>query len=290
VFLQSPSLEKLHSSRLFPGDHNISVLREDLVHPVMGGNKWRKLKYNLEDFKNSGKKVIVTFGGAYSNHLCAVAVAGKQFGFNTVGVIRGENISNERIALMKTNGMKLHFIDRSSYRLKEDVSFLEKLAGMLKEKGLVDHPQHIFYLPEGGNNLSAVKGAAEIMNDIPTTTNYICCAMGTGATLAGISSGLKVHQRALGIAVLKGENFLEKTIKGYGVKMIQTEINHDFHFGGYAKTDQRLLNFCDEFNSIYNFKIEPVYTGKLFFGISDLISEKYLSGKNIVVVHTGGVF
>lgn len=268
-----------------------SVLRDDLVHPFMMGNKWRKLKYNLIDFKNSGKNTLVTFGGAFSNHLIATAAAAKEYGFQSVGIVRGEDVKNPYIEFMQNAGMKLIFISRENYRKKEDGNYLKTLIYEMISKNILESADDAFFLPEGGANESAVKGAKEIMDDIQDDSDYIVCACGTGATLAGISRKLLPHQKAVGIAVLKAENYFEKQIQLLGGFSEKTEIIYDYHFGGYAKTNKQLELFCKKFSNETGILIEPVYTGKVFFAIEDLIRKNYFkSGSKVTLVHTGGTF
>lgn len=269
----------------------IFVLREDLVHPFINGNKWRKLKYNLEDFRQSGKKAILTFGGAFSNHLVAVAAASKENNFEAVGIVRGEEMQNPYLNFMRQCGMKLHYISRTLYREKQNEDFLDVLSGELKSKGIDFNNDDFFMIPEGGSNPAAVKGTEEIMDDIPDGIDYIAAACGTGATLAGISRKLKHGQKALGISALKAENYFENQISMLGGNMEKIIINYDYHFGGYARTSPELLNFCDDFKLVTGIKLEKIYTGKLFFAINDLINRDYFKkGERVTLIHTGGIF
>jgi 1-aminocyclopropane-1-carboxylate deaminase len=271
-------------------DYRIKVLREDLVHPFTGGNKWRKLKYNLIDFREQNKKVLLTFGGAFSNHLIAVASAGRQLDFDTIGIVRGENIENPCLHFMKENGMKLFHISREEYRRKDDPEFISVLLLKLSEAGFIKNVADVFILPEGGANAAAVEGAAEIANDIPDAEN-IFCACGTGATVAGLSRGIKSGQHIHAIPVLRSENFMAGNIVSLGGNLSSVTIHHEYHFGGYAKKTGELEKFCHDFFLLNQIEIEPVYTGKMFFAIKDLLNkETFFSPGSITAIHTGGVY
>lgn len=283
---------------------SVSVLRLDKIHPYISGNKWFKLKYNIEEFFQIGKKFLVTFGGAYSNHIAATAAAGKEAGIKTVGIIRGDELnenSNPLLEFAAGCGMKMIFISREAYRQKDDRDFVlqllrgksgpEAFTGYTDEWRVESDPDLIYILPEGGSNKLAVKGCAEILGYIPAGFDFVCCACGTGATLAGISTALNENQEAIGIAVLQGKNFLEENILGMNGHRSNFRIIHDYHFGGYAKSNPDLDLFCERFSSRHRFEIEPVYTGKLFYGLTGLIKKDYFpKGARVVVVHTGGLF
>ncbi len=269
---------------------NLLVLREDLIHPFMGGNKWRKLKYNLINFREQNKKVIVTFGGAFSNHLIATAAATNQLGIDCIGIIRGEEVSNPCIEFMKENEMKLFFVNRNDYRKKDDAEFISSLLLKLTSLKLIKHPDDVFIIPEGGSNAAAVEGVSEIGKELQNSKT-IFCACGTGATIAGISVGIHEDQTVHGIAVLKAENFLENNILSFGGDLSKIKLHYQYHFGGYAKSNQKLIEFCREFYFLNNFQIEPVYTGKLFFAIKELIKNGTFSlEESMTAVHTGGIY
>lgn len=264
------------------------IKREDLNHPELSGNKWHKLKYNLIEAKEKGYETLLTFGGAYSNHIYAVAAAGKLFGFKTIGIIRGEEQLplNPTLSFASSKGMKIYYVNRKTYREKNSTGFIEQLR---QEFG------NFYLVPEGGTNKLAVKGASEIISNINIDIDYVCCACGTGGTLAGLVTGLKGMKKALGFSVLKGGSFLlndvEKLIyESVGKKYNNWDINLDFHFGGYAKINSELIEFTQRFQKITSIPIEPIYTGKLLFGIYNLILNNYFSnGTNILVIHTGGL-
>ena len=267
---------------------NIFIKREDLIHPEISGNKWRKLKYNLLEAGRLGKKTLLTFGGAFSNHIYAVAAAGEEYGFRTIGFIRGEEYHplNTTLQFASNKGMKLHYLNRKTYKNRNNKNFQEELLKEFKDAYLV---------PEGGSNSFAVKGCAEIIGDINIDFDYICCACGTGGTLAGITVGLNGNKKALGFSVLKGGGFLKddvkKLIQNYNGKTYDNwDINLDYPFGGYAKINYELISFINEFEKINNIKLDPVYTGKLMFGIYDLIKKGFFKKEEkIIAIHTGGL-
>lgn len=287
------SFQEIHYPPVLNSGIKLFVLRDDLIHPFLSGNKWRKLKYNLPAVLSATPAVLVTYGGVWSNHLVATAAAGKIFGFKTIGIVRGdEGVSNEALQFMKECGMQLHFITREHYRLKNLPAFTTLLESSLRKMypGLLGE-RPIFFLPEGGSNEAAVKGCEEIPAAIPLHSDFIACACGTGATLAGIAKAMKGNQKAIGISVLKGETFLEESILKLGVRRSQFEIRHEFNFGGYAKKDKELIDFCKEFHRETSVPVEPVYTGKLFFGLVRLITNGYFpKGSVVTAIHTGGIF
>lgn len=281
-------LQQLHSPVWADQGIALWVKREDLLHPTISGNKWRKLKYNLQEAKRLQHDTLLTFGGAYSNHIAAVAAAGREFGFRTIGIIRGEEHLplNPTLSFATAAGMALHYISREAYRQKTDPAFLEQLAQQFGQP---------YIIPEGGTNTLAVKGCTEIVSDITIDFDYICCASGTGGTLAGIISGLDGRKQALGFPALKGGAFLREEIEqlviGYnGQHYDNWQLITDYHFGGYAKVKPELLDFMRSFEQEHSLPLEPVYTGKLFYGLIDLIRQGYFSeGSRVVAVHTGGL-
>lgn len=254
----------------------------------MSGNKWHKLKHNLAEARKQGKDTILTFGGAYSNHIYAVAAAGRIFNFNTIGIIRGEEHLplNPTLSFAKENGMMFYYLDRTTYRKKNSSEIINQLQNIFGD----------FYLiPEGGTNELAVKGCSDIAKSINIPFDYICSPCGTGGTLAGLISSLNGNQFALGFAVLKGASFLienvNKLLEDSGNTSFRNwEINLDYHFGGYAKMNSELKDFTDKFSSLTKIPIEPIYTGKMFFGIYDLAAKGYFAkGDRIIAIHTGGL-
>lgn len=271
-------------------EFNVKLLikREDLIHPYISGNKWYKLKYNLIEARKLGYNKLLTFGGAYSNHIYATASAGKEFGFETVGVIRGEAHQplNPTLSFAKSCGMQLHYLDRKSYRIK----YSEDIITLLKNKF-----GDFYLIPEGGSNYLAVKGCAEIIEGIKKPFDFICTACGTGGTIAGLSLGLKSNSKAIGFSVLKGGHFLKNNVKNFHLDLGKTnlanwEIITDYHFGGYAKTTKDLNDFCKDFKHKYKIEIEPIYTGKMLWGIFDLIKKNYFpENSTIIALHSGGL-
>lgn len=268
----------------FTKDFSLSIKREDLLIPEISGNKFRKLKYQLEAILNSNIKTVVTFGGAYSNHIAAVAAAGNTYGIKTIGIIRGEELideiyDNPTLSFAKKQGMKLEFVTRSVYRLKEKPSFIETLRQKFGDFHLI---------PEGGTNTLAIKGCTEILNIDDSDFDYICVSVGTGGTLAGIVSSLLPHQKAIGFSALKGtfqKELIEKTTSNKNFEIIDT-----YNFGGYAKIDDQLIRFINDFKQKHNIPLDPVYTGKMMYGVLDLIEKQYFKkNSRILAIHTGGL-
>jgi len=267
----------------------LSVKREDLLHPIISGNKFRKLKYNILEAKKQNKNTLLTFGGAYSNHISATAFAGKEFGFKTIGIIRGEELAKDFAHTVNTNstlnfayknGMKLKFVNRSVYRKKNELSFIEQLKN---EFG------NFYLIPQGGTNTLAVKGCEEILNENDTKYDYICVASGTGGTISGIINSVKPKQKVIGFPALKGD-FLEKEIQPYIKKNKNYQWIHDFHFGGFAKINNELIRFINDFYNQYKIPLDPIYTAKMFYGIEKLIEGDFFKkGTEILAIHTGGL-
>ena len=269
-----------------PQEYNVElyIKREDKIHPLISGNKYRKLKYNIQEAQKLGHGTLLTFGGAYSNHIAAVAAAGNELRFNTVGIIRGEELidkinENTTLQLAKSKGMQFKFVSRSAYREKERDSFINKLKEEFAD----------FYLvPEGGTNQLAVKGCEEILKAEDANFDYICCAVGTGGTISGLINASKKHQKILGFPVLKGD-FLSTNISKFVTKN-NWELITDYHFGGYAKVNKELIDFINSFNQEYDIPLDPVYTGKLMFGVIKMIEANYFKkNTKILVIHTGGL-
>jgi len=267
---------------------SLYIKREDLLHPEVSGNKFRKLKYNLREAKNQDKNTLLTFGGAFSNHISAVAAAGKMLGFKTIGVIRGEELGedfektcseNPTLKFAASCGMRFEFVSRSVYREKHLPEFEEKLKGKFGD---------FYLLPEGGTNALAVKGCEEILADSDKEFDFICCSAGTGGTVSGIINSTLETQKTFGFSALKGD-FLIPEISKYTSKE-NWELITEYHFGGYAKVSAELIFFINDFQKKYLIPLDPVYTGKMLFGIFDMI-EKSVFPRNsrILAIHTGGV-
>lgn len=263
---------------------SLFIKREDLLHPYISGNKFRKLKYNLIEAKILSNNTLLTFGGAFSNHILAVAAAGKENGFKTIGIIRGEELrakisDNPTLAKAQEFGMVFEFVSRENYRNKNNPDFIEKLTEKFGD----------FYLiPEGGTNEFAVKGCQEILTEDDADFDFICCAVGTGGTISGIIKSSKDCQKILGFPALKGD-FLKEDIRKFANKD-NWELITDYHFGGYAKIDEKLIHFINDFYIKYNIPLDPIYTSKMTFGVIDLIEKEYFPPKSkILLIHTGGL-
>ena len=262
----------------------LHIRREDLIHPFVSGNKFRKLKYNLIEAKNNNQKVLLTFGGAFSNHIAAVAFAGKEHGFHTIGIIRGEELAdkahqNPTLQFAKSCGMTLEFVSRTTYQLKNESSTIQKLHRKFGS----------FYLiPEGGTNALAIKGCEEILTADDSSYDYICCSVGTGGTITGIINSAAPNQKVLGFPALKG-NFLKNEICNLACNN-NWDLITDYHFGGYGKINQELISFINIFYKEYHIPLDPVYTGKMGFGIIDLIHKNFFpENATILMIHTGGL-
>jgi 1-aminocyclopropane-1-carboxylate deaminase len=262
---------------------NLFIKRDDLIHPEIPGNKWRKLKYNIAQAQLEHKTTLLTFGGAFSNHITATAAAGKYLGFKTIGIIRGEEYTplNKSLQFAKDCGMELIYLDREKYRSKNISDFRFQISDFAESK--------ICILPEGGANTLALKGCSEIVDEIDIDFDYICCACGTGTTIAGMATNLKPHQHALGFAVLKHDNLLEEITENLFIHNSKLSIQN-YPFGGYARTTPELIQFIKDFYKEHQILLDYVYTGKLMYGIFDLISKNYFpENTTIISVHTGGV-
>jgi len=269
-----------------PNNNGISlyIKREDKIHEYVSGNKYRKLKYNIEEAKRLGKDTLLTFGGAFSNHIAAVASAGQNFGFKTMGVIRGEELQNAiqdnpTLYFAKQCGMKFKFVTREAYQNKQSEVFI---------KGLKQEFGDFYCIPEGGTNILAVKGCEEILTYQDKDFDYICCSVGTGGTVSGLINCSKPGQQILGFSSLKGD-FLKEDI-GKFVEKKNWKLIADYHFGGYAKINETLISFINEFKSKNQIPLDPIYTGKMMYGIFDLIEIGFFSkGSKILAIHTGGL-
>ncbi|MEH2123738.1 1-aminocyclopropane-1-carboxylate deaminase/D-cysteine desulfhydrase [Nostoc sp.] len=289
----TPPLQQINSEIARHAGVELYVLRLDLMHPWVNGNKWFKLKYNLLEAKEKNFTTLLTFGGAYSNHIYATAAAGNLFGFRTIGVIRGE----ERLPLNATlsfavqQGMQLVYLNREMYRQRNTPALEEYLRQSFGE---------VFIIPEGGSNLNGVRGCIEII-DRPAF-NHICVACGTATTLAGIALSLHEGQRAIAFPVLKNGAFLaqeiESLLTNYLASNLPTPYNSpaswelvcDYHFGGYAKVNDELLLFSQQFTQEHGVPLDYVYTAKMFYGVMDLLQQGFFCrGDRLLLVHTGGL-
>jgi len=262
---------------------SLFVKRDDLIDPFVSGNKWRKLKYILQDATEKNKKHLITFGGAYSNHLLATAAAAAQNNFKTTAFVRGEEVNNPMLTLCKLFGMQLHFIDRESYKHKE----------VLFEKHYSNNNE-AYFVNEGGASEEAVIGCAEIIEELEENFDHIFCAAGTGTTAAGLLRGINKHQLQTTlhvIPVLKGGDFIQDEIAMYESDLTKLQLHTDYHFGGYAKTTPELITFIKDFTSSTGILLDPIYTSKMCYATFDLI-EKGIIEKDakILMLHTGGIF
>ena len=261
------------------------VKRDDLIHPEIMGNKWRKLKYNLAAIEELGQKSLVTMGGAFSNHIAAVAAAARENNLHSVGIIRGEELtknSNPTLIRASENGMSLHFVDRTIFR-----AWREQPA-LLTTK----YPNH-YFLPEGGTNELAIKGCEEIVTEIDQEFDVIVTPIGTGGTFAGVLKALSPHQKILGVSSLKGtfvHDEIRNLLSKYAISQLNYQIIDDYHFGGYGKTTRELIDFINWFKENLGLSLDPIYTGKSFFAVWDMIkSNKFEKNLKIVILHTGGL-
>jgi 1-aminocyclopropane-1-carboxylate deaminase len=267
--------------------------RDDLRHPDLPGNKARKLKYNLLAARAQGHTSLLTFGGAYSNHLAAVAAAGRLYDFETIGLVRGEEHQplNTTLARCVNDGMQLHYLDRTTYRRRAEPEFLSEIQAQFGPA---------YLLPEGGTNALALRGVAELIGELRQHTDFdaVAVAAGTGGTLAGLALGLAeagYPARAVGVAALKGGDFLRADIDALtqaaaGRTLTNYELHTTFHFGGYAKLPAGLRAFIGQFEADFGVLLDPIYTGKLLAGVLDLIEQGHFApGSTVVAVHTGGL-
>ena len=302
-----PPLQQINSEVARDAGVNLYVLRLDLMHPWVNGNKWFKLKYNLLEAKEKNFTTLLTFGGAYSNHIYETAAAGNLFGFRTIGVIRGEQRLplNPTLSFAVQQGMQLVYLNRQTYRQHNTPALEEYLQQRFGE---------VFIIPEGGSNLNGVRGCTEIVGDaMPTVVtelcrsaayafDHICVACGTATTLAGIALSLNHKQRAIAFPVLKNGSFLAQEIESLLTNYLASglpspytspadwELVCDYHFGGYAKVNEELLLFSQQFREEHGVPLDYVYTAKMFYGVMDLLKQGFFcKGDSLLLVHTGGL-
>lgn len=263
---------------------HITIKRLDQIHPQISGNKFFKLKYNFLEAQRLGYKKIITFGGAYSNHIAATAYAAHRFGFDSIGIIRGEELViktlNHTLSTAQQFGMQFQFVSREKYRLKDTKEFLEELKL---------HYSDSYIIPEGGSNELAIQGCLEILSkDDLKNYDVICCAVGTGGTITGLIEASAKHQKVLGFSALKGD-FLTDDVAQLTNKR-NWKILDDYCCGGYAKTNDELFQFIKSFEKQYQIPLEHIYTGKMMLGIFDLIQKQYFpKNSRILVIHSGGL-
>jgi 1-aminocyclopropane-1-carboxylate deaminase len=326
-FLLPSPISKIHLPLLQEKEIELYLKRDDLIHDVVSGNKWRKLKYNIEFAQKNDVKTILTFGGAYSNHIIATAFACKENGLKSIGIIRGDDPSvllappkrfakasrtsplgkgrneklNETLEEAQQYGMQLHFISREEYKRKEEKDFIQEL----KNKSRLLSGGEFYLIEEGGANQLGIEGCKEILLEESVVEHgrnhrydYITCAAGTGTTLTGLLLSLRENEKLLGFPALKGGEFLKEVIEKNIIqfypseknKMSSLELICDYHFGGYAKVNDELKNFVSDFFKQTQIQLDLIYNGKMMFGLIDLIQKDYFPKKSkILAIHTGGV-
>ncbi|MCT7903702.1 D-cysteine desulfhydrase [Candidatus Ornithobacterium hominis] len=262
----------------------LDILREDMNHPLIQGNKLRKLKYNILEAHRLGFETILSFGGAFSNHISALAAAGKAFGFNSIGVIRGDELTKQPLNVTlkdaQERGMKLDFVSRSAYRSKNHPEFI---------KTLKNHWGNFFIVPEGGSNELGVKGVTEMVDERFLDYDFITTAVGSGGTLAGILQGLKNQRKVLGFPALRNADYLKDEI-GKWTNFRNYEFINTYHFGGFGKIPPDLVTFAQVFYECSEIVLDPLYTSKMFYGLIDLIEKNYFKpGTRLLAIHTGGL-
>jgi 1-aminocyclopropane-1-carboxylate deaminase/D-cysteine desulfhydrase-like pyridoxal-dependent ACC family enzyme len=292
-FLNLPSpLQLLDDDRVKRKNIKLYVKRDDLIHPSVGGNKFRKMKYNLLKMNELGFKKMITFGGAFSNHIYSVAAIGKILNIKTIGIIRGERSTplSSTLAFAENSGMQLFFYSREIFKNKTSVYEDLKLEFY-----------DAYWLPEGGSNALAVEGCKEIVPEVNTQLGfkpeYYCVACGTGGTLAGIARAIDESEKLIGFSILKNENLVKDInalINTHSVQNVLLSKNisiiNEYHFGGYAKWQPELIHFINDFKRKHDIALDPIYTGKMFYGLFDLIDKDYFPTESVIVaVHTGGL-
>lgn len=289
-------LQKLEDDLFLQKGIKVFVKRDDLIHPEISGNKWRKLKYNLLEAQKQGIRQIATFGGAYSNHIYATAAAGKYFGFETVGIIRGDELnenSSETLRFAAECGMKLYFVSRTEYRAMREAPASYALIESFTDSTLI---------PEGGTTPLALGGVGEMVDEIVQqlegqAPDYILCPVGTAGTISGIIAKTTPKTKVIGVCVLKNGQYLlneidyllENAPNVKGIYNANYEILWDEHHGGYAKKTPELLDFVSKFNDEHDFDIESIYSGKMFFAFYKYFSTVIQPNSKVVLVHTGGL-
>ena len=281
--------------------YQLDLLRLDLVHQHISGNKWFKLKYNIAELLRLNKTALLTFGGPFSNHIAATAEACALYGIKSIGCIRGDafQVDNPTLQKAKLNGMELHFLNREHYQLKNEEEFQAQLKKQFGD---------VYIVPEGGSNNFGIQGCKEILKDVEPY-GYILCACGTGSTYTGLLLSGKATQAVVGISVLKGNNLLPERVEQYlldsgeerkikitgSIDQAGNHIQHHcidnrYAFSGYAGFDPELIQFKREFEQHHGLQLDHIYTVKLAYGIMDLIKHhKFRSNSSILMVHSGGL-
>jgi 1-aminocyclopropane-1-carboxylate deaminase len=280
--------QQVNMKEIESAEVSLWMKREDELHPNISGNKYRKLKYNLVEAADRGYHTLLTFGGAYSNHISALAYAGKMKGLKTIGIIRGDELAvqpelvaeNPTLSFAIKMGMQLDFVSREFYRSRHEEEFI----ALLRERF------GAFYLvPEGGTNALAIRGCEEILDTTDEVFDYICVAAGTGGTMTGLINSAAEGQTVLGFPSLKGD-FLGKEIAKSAIRTENWSLVNDYHFGGYAKINEKLISFINQFYRSTTIPLDPVYTGKMMYGLVDMIRNKrFEKNSRILAIHTGGL-
>ncbi len=283
-YLNLPSpVQEVDLHGMASSSYSLHVKREDLIHPDFGGNKWRKLFYNLKEFESGGYTHLVTMGGPFSNHIAATAQICLAAGYPCVGIIRGtqEDLNNPTLLKAKSAGMEIIHISKAAYRKGKNTE---------EVKGILSNYPKPYFVPEGGSNRLAMQGVGELMFEVTQGKEFydkVIVAAGTGATAAGIIKASKIE--VIVINVLKNiglQNAIEDMLEA---DLTHWQINHNYHFGGFAKTSNELISFINKFKLDTGIPLDPVYTGKAMYATLDLIAQNQLSGKRILFIHTGGL-
>lgn len=291
MYFDSPLIEnqRVNLPELNAFKVSLYMKREDQIHPLISGNKYRKLKYNIIKARRDNFHTLLTFGGAFSNHISAVAFAGKKFGFKTIGIIRGDELmkdlkatlkENSTLQMAQENGMQFEFVNRSNYRLKNSSNFIYNLK---KKYG------DFYLIPEGGTNELAVKGCQEILKPKDRSFDVVCAAIGTGGTISGIINSINSSQSVMGFPSLKGD-FLNKEIEKYTIENKNWSLINDCHLGGFAKINVEFIHFINNFKKLTSIQLDPIYTGKMMYRLVDMIKNRHFKqGMRILAIHTGGL-
>lgn len=255
--------------------------RDDLLHPFVSGNKYRKLKYIATEALQQGKKHLVTFGGAYSNHLVATASAGAALGLKTTAILRGdEDFMNPMLSICQLYGMEFSKVSRQEYRNK-DAAFQKTFS----------NSKDVYRIEEGGYSVLGAKGSEDLCNELTQTYHHIFCAVGTGTTLAGLINGMPKTTRVHGITALKEAAYLKDEIDALLTQHKEYTLHSEFHFGGYGKFDATVINFIKEFATHTGVLLDPVYTAKMMMGLTQLVKQDYFApNTKILTIHTGGLW
>lgn len=291
--LPSP-LEELYSDLFSDKNVQVYLKRDDLIHAEISGNKWRKLKLNIERFHAGKYDSMLTFGGAYSNHISATAAVGRELGIPTIGIIRGEELtpeSNETLKAAKENGMQLHFVSREEYGLRYEKDYKYELREQFGNTLVIE---------EGGANYYGLVGCTEIISEVPFKPDYYILACGTGTTAAGLLFGAE-NEKIIGVPVFKKGDFIRDEINQLleyaglsDEEMIEKNellsLETDYHFGGYGKYNDELMQFINETYQNFQIKFDQIYTAKMFFALCDLIKQGRIEeGARVMAIHTGGL-